>query len=140
MNRVNIIGRLVKNVESRKTINNEMVSSFKVAVNDGYGTKQHTNYIDCVAFRKLAENISKYCEKGSLVAIEGKLNTSIYEAQDGSKRKSVNVIVEKVTFLGNKKKDSTEQGSSEMTMTEEKDDPFKEFGEEIQLSDEDLPF
>ncbi len=132
MNRVNIIGRLVKNVESRTTINNEMVSSFTIAVNEGYGEKQRTNYIDCVAFKNLAENISNYCEKGSLVAIEGKLNTSIYETQDGSKRKSVNVIVEKAMFLDSKKKTADN--------TAEKEDPFKDFGEEIQLSDEDLPF
>lgn len=130
MNKYIGIGRITKDIELRTTSNNKSVSQFTIAINEGYGEEQRTNYIDCTVWGKQAENMSKYCSKGSLIAIEGRLQTGSYEDKEGTKRKTTKVVAESIQFLGNKKEENKE-------ITEEKD-PFEEFGEEI--SDEDLPF
>lgn len=131
MNKYIGIGRITKDIELRTTSNNKSLSQFTIAINEGYGEEQRTNYIDCTVWGKQAENMSKYCSKGSLIAIEGRLQTGSYEDKEGTKRKTTKVVAESIQFLGNKKEENKEQ-------VLEESDPFEEFGDEI--SDDDLPF
>ena len=77
-----ICGRLTKGVELAKTQNGNSVAKFTVAV-DGYN--DNTNFINCVAWNKLADILNMYCKKGDLVTVEGRISVRNYENQQGKK-------------------------------------------------------
>lgn len=165
MNKVILIGRLSRDPELRTTPSNLSVATFSIAVSRPFtpqGGTPETDFINCVVWRRQAENLAKYCRKGSQVAVEGRIQTRNYTAQDGSKRYVTEVMCDNITFLGTK---SDNQGGSysqdnyqnnygapsndapvdnfnsgSMPTTDISEDPFKDFGEEITLSDDDLPF
>lgn len=141
INKVILKGNLTKDVELRTTINNKSVVRFTLAVNEGYGDKQRTNYINCEVWNKTAENLAKYCGKGSLLLIEGNLRVESYDDKNGSKKSVTKVIVEDLEFLDTKRKSSAETSVTQAeNATEDKEDPFADFGEEVQLSDDDIPW
>ena len=142
MNKAIIIGRLTKEPEMRTTTNGVNSTSFTIAVNRPFSNQdgeREADFISCVAWRKQAENIAKYCSKGSQVAVEGRIQTRSYDAQDGSKRYVTEVIVENCTFLGSKNEVTTGDKEKDI-VKEETNDPFKDFANEVQLTDDDLPF
>lgn len=133
MNNFTGIGRIVNNLELRSTNNGNSVCQFTIAINEGYGDKERTDFIDCVAWNKRAESICKYCDKGVKVAIEGKLQTDTYE-KDGKKIKTTKVLVNEIQFiekLKNANNDSKEEAKDEI-------DPFAEFSKETENFE--LPF
>lgn len=141
-NKVILIGRLTKDPESRKTTNGNTNTTFTLAVNRNYKTKdgeQEADYIGCSAWNKLADTISKYCTKGMLVAVEGRLQIRNYE-KEGTKRYLTEILVENIQFLskGNKEKEPTDSEIVQSVMNDE--DPFKSLGEEIELGELELPF
>ena len=148
MNKAIIIGRLTRDPEMRTTTSGTNSTSFTVAVSRNYANangERETDFINCVAWRKQAENIAKYCTKGSQVAVEGRIQTRSYDAQDGTKRYVTEIIADNVTFLGGRgsnvpSEDNYVGGSSSVDTTDISEDPFKDFGEEVALSDDDLPF
>ncbi len=155
MNKVILIGRLTKDPELRTIASGSATTSFTVAVNRTFTNQngeREADFINCVAWRKQAENIAKYCSKGSQVAVEGRLQTRSYDAQDGTKRYVTEVIADSVTFLSSKGNSSTNNFavdnsvsdsapvSSDIATTDISEDPFKDFGEEVVLSEDDLPF
>ena len=160
MNKVILIGRLTKDPEMRTTMSGMTVTRFTVAVNRTYqdqNGERGTDFINCVAWRKQAENIAKYCTKGTQVAVDGRIQTGSYDAQDGSKRYTTDIICDNVTFLGSKGDNNTNSfvnnnyngnietrndnfSESSMPTSDITEDPFKDFGNEIALSDDDLPF
>lgn len=153
MNKVVLIGRLTKDPELRNTNSGLPVASFTVAVNRTFKNKEgnyDTDFLNVSIFGKQAENVSKYCSKGSQVGIEGRIQTRTYDAADGSKRYVTEIIADSVEFLGSKKDSSSLNDyadapseapidiSTEIEIP--KEDPFKDFGSEVVLSDDDLPF
>lgn len=131
MNRVCIIGRLTSKPELRYTNSNIASTTFTVAVNrpkkeDG---TQEADFINCRAWRKQAENIVNYLDKGSLASVEGRIQTGSYNAQDGSKKYFTEVVAERVQFLESKKQ--TENTSN--AMQEKQEDPFASFGDEVSI-------
>lgn len=147
MNKVILIGRLARDPEMRTTISGSNVTRFTIAVTRTYqdqNGERGADFINCVAWRKQAENIAKYCTKGTQVAVEGRIQTGSYDAQDGSKRYTTDIICDNVTFLGSRNSDAVSAGNSNMEpsmpTSDISEDPFKDFGEEIALSDDDLPF
>ena len=150
MNKAILIGRLTKDPEMRTTTTGLTVTSFTVAVSRPFAEangERGTDFLNCVVWRKQAENVAKYCQKGSQVAVEGRIQTRSYDAQDGSKRYVTEIVCDNVTFLGSRG-DSTnrtfEQAdmpiNNDIVTTDISEDPFKDFGNEITLSDDDLPF
>ena len=128
MNKVILKGRITQDPELRTTINNKAVVRFTLAVNEGYGEKQVTNFINCEVWNKLAENLHKYCNKGSPLLLEGCIRTENYE-QDGQKRYVTKVVVQSYEFLDSKKnKESAEESVSSI------------YTDEVEINDEDLPF
>ena len=105
INRVVLVGRLTRNPELRYTSNGAAVASFTVAVN-----RQSTNsngdrdadFIGCVIWRKAAENFTNFTHKGSLVGIDGRLQTSSYENQQGQRVYRTDVIVDNFSLLETK--------------------------------------
>lgn len=132
MNSFNGIGRIVNNLELRSTNNGNSVCQFTIAINEGYGDKERTDFIDCVAWNKRAESICKYCDKGVKVAIEGKLQTDTYE-KEGKKIKTTKVLVNEIQFI-EKIKNANNESKKEI---KEETDLFKEFADE---TIDDLPF
>lgn len=142
MNSVNIIGNITKDIELKYTTNNKAVVNTTIAVNEGYGDNQKTYFIDVQVWEKLAENLHKYCDKGSKIAVSGKLIQQTWE-HEGKNQSKVLVQAFNVMFLDTKKEGQAPKEENKITpeeVEESKSDPFAEFGQEEQLSDEDLPF
>lgn len=105
INRVNISGYLTRDCELRQTQGGTSILSFGVAVNDRHRNQQTgewedvPNFVDCVVFGSRAESLGKFIQKGSKVAIEGKLRYSSWEAKDGSKRSKLEVVVDEIEFM-----------------------------------------
>lgn len=150
MNKVILIGRLTKDPELRTTPTGTATTSFTVAVDRTFVNQQtgqrEADFINCVAWRKQAENISRYCFKGTQVAVEGRIQTRNYDAQDGTKRYVTEVICDNVTFLGSKNSNSRDDSSfvsdssSDIETTNIDEDPYANMGDEVALTDDDLPF
>jgi single-strand DNA-binding protein len=101
-NRIILIGRLTRDPELRYVPSGAPVASFTLAVDRPFRDQQgnrETDFIDVVAWRKLAEQVSQYMSKGRMVAVEGRLQIRSYEAQDGQKRKVAEVVADGVRFL-----------------------------------------
>jgi single-strand DNA-binding protein len=102
MNKVILLGRLTKDPELKFTAGTgTAVSRFTVAVNRQF-KKDETDFINCVAFGKIAETISQYLTKGRQLAVTGSIRTGNYEAQDGTKRYTTDVAVDSFEFIGSK--------------------------------------
>lgn len=146
MNKVILIGNLVQDIELRTTEKGTAVVRNKIAINNGKdenGNERPTDFLLFYAFNKVAENLSKFCEKGSKIAIEGKLKNRSWDKQDGTKAYETSVYASNITFLNNKKNDSVplpDEPSYSTQETVQDTDPFASFGEELVLNDDDLPF
>ena len=145
MNKFIGIGRLTKDIELRTSQSGKSLVQNSIAINSMQKDNQG-NYIadffNIVIFNKLAENVAKYCSKGSQIAIEGHLNNSKSE-KDGKTTIYTKIIVDNLTFLDNKNQTDNSQHNSEndiQTNNNVERDPYSEMGEEITLSDDDLPF
>lgn len=144
MNNVNIIGNITKDVELKYTQNNKAVVTVTLAVNEGYGESQKTYFIDVQVWEKQAENISKYCGKGSKIAVTGKLIQQTWE-YEGKKQSKVLIQANNVMFLDSKKEGQAPKEENKITpeeVEESKSDPFTEFGQnhEEELNNLELPF
>jgi single-strand DNA-binding protein len=102
LNRIQIIGRLTRDPELRYLSSGHPMAQFTVAVDRDFKNAagdRDADFINCVAWRKLAEQVGQYCSRGRLVAVEGRLQTRSYETQDGSRRRVTEVIGDRVWFL-----------------------------------------
>lgn len=106
LNNAVIMGRLVAQPELRTTGSGISVTSFTVAVDRRYnkqGEEKQADFIDVIAWRQTAEFVCKYFSKGSMIAIQGYIQTRTYEDKDGNKRKAVEIVADNVSFCGDKK-------------------------------------
>lgn len=101
LNRVCLVGRLVRDPDLRRTGNGKAVASFTLAVGRTYKREgeQEADFINCVCWSKVAENTSQYCSKGSLVSVEGRIQTRSYENNQGQKVYVTEVVADTVQFL-----------------------------------------
>ena len=115
MNKVILIGRLARDPEMRTTGSGVSMTRFTVAVNrpvnpQNSNGQPQTDFISCIAWRRQAENIARYCTKGSQVAVDGRVQTGSYDGQDGQKHYTTDIVADNVTFLGSRA--NTEGNSS----------------------------
>ncbi len=111
MNSVMLVGRLAHDIEVKELESGKQVTRISIAVNRGFKNADgiyETDFFDCVLWDGLAKSAFDYCKKGDTVGIRGRLQTSIYE-KDEVKRKAVEIIVDKLTFLASKKDVSNEK-------------------------------
>jgi single-strand DNA-binding protein len=94
INTVTLLGRLGKDVDLKYTQSGKAVATLTLAVDDGYGESKHTSWFNIVCWNKTAENVAKYCVKGSQVAITGRLSQRSWDDKDGNKRYTIEVIAE----------------------------------------------
>lgn len=147
INRVVLTGRLTRDLELKTTQNGLSVASFTIAVNrqftDSNGNRG-ADFINCVIWRKSAENLCKYTHKGSLIGIDGRLQTRNYEGNNGQKVFVTEVVVDSFSLLESKNESQSSNNngysnnSSANTATEP--DPFAGSGDTVDISDDDLPF
>ena len=127
MNKAILIGNLTKDPEMSTTTNGINVTRFSIAVSRKYENangERETDFINCVAWRGLAENIYKYLKKGKKCCVVGSIQTRSYEAEDGSKRHLTEIVCEDCEFLS--PADKLNQDNPESTMQPIDDDglPF----------------
>lgn len=146
MNKVVLIGRLTKDPELRYTSSNIPSASFTVAVNRTFANQngvKEADFINVVVWRKQAENIKKFITKGSLVAVEGRIQTRNYDNAEGKKVYVTEVVADNVQFLESKgQRSSSAEGESyvDAPTTNVSDEPYIDFGDTIELSDDDIAF
>lgn len=101
INRVVLVGRMTRDPELRRTNTGSAVTSFTLALNRNYNSAdgQQADYINCVVWNKVAENVERYCSKGSLVGVEGRLRSRSYDNAQGQKVYVVEVVCDSVQFL-----------------------------------------
>lgn len=115
MNKIFLIGNLTKDPELSETSSGVAVCRFSIAVNRRYTTangERETDFFNVTAWRGLAETVARYCKKGQKVAVIGTIQIRQYEANDGTKRTSVEVVADEVEFLSSKSGDSENGGNS----------------------------
>ncbi len=158
MNKVFLIGRLTRDPELRYTGSNTAVASFSLAVNRNFTNQsgeREADFINIVVWRKQAENVKNYLSQGSQVAIDGRIQTRSYDDNEGKKRYITEVVADNVEFLGTKSSNGGNQTSQDSSAeptpydfgkeaepkgTDVDSNPFADFGSNIEISDDELPF
>jgi single-strand DNA-binding protein len=104
MNKIILIGRLVKDPEIRSTATGKKVASFSIAVSDGkdQNGQEITQYFNCTAWEKKAEIVEMYVKKGHKIAIVGKLQNRSWDAPDGTKKYATDILVSELEILTSK--------------------------------------
>ena len=140
MNRVVLMGRMTKDPEMRQTQSGVSVCRFTLAVNRRFAKEGQmtADFINCTAWRQQADFISKYFQKGNMIAVVGSIQTSTWEGQDGKKQYSTDILVDEAYFTGSK----TEGTTIAQSQTESSDfGDMEGMGfEEFDGEDGDLPF
>ncbi|MGX0480039.1 single-strand DNA-binding protein [Staphylococcus pasteuri] len=148
LNRVVLVGRLTKDPEFRTTPNGVSVATFTLAVNRTFTNAQgerEADFINCVTFRKQADNVNNYLSKGSLVGVDGRVQSRSYENQEGKRVFVTEVVCDSVQFLEPKNNNqSNNQPQQQNGQTQSGNNPFENGMQNangpIDISDDDLPF
>ena len=145
INRVVLVGRLVRDPELRRTTSGMSVASFTVAIDNwtkGPNGERTTSFIPCTVWGQSAENVSRFTRKGSLVGIEGRLNQRSYETKDNRKVSVVEVICDSVQFLERKPEEGAPLIEQNEYAYQPKNDVVAETNnvEGIDIAEDDLPF
>lgn len=133
MNVVSLTGRITKELSLSKTNNGKSFVRFTVAVNRD---KDNADFVPCVAWNQTAENMCKYCHKGSLIAVTGSIITGSYDNNEGKKVYTVDVMANRVEFLEPKGNNS---GTQEPTHTTAQNEPQSIY-DGLNITSDDLPF
>ena len=113
INRVVLVGRLTKDPELRYTPSGVPMARFTIAVNRAFSNQQgekEADFIGCIAWRKQAENLANFMKKGSLIGVEGRIQTGSYEGQGGKRVYATDVVADAVQFLEPRGGGNTQQG------------------------------
>lgn len=142
LNRIVLTGRLTRDPELRRTLSDTAVASFTLAVDDGFKDQSGnptTTFIDVTVFDKQGENVAKFCRKGRMVGVDGRIHQRRFERKDGTKGSIIEVIASNVTFLEPKNKDEAAAEQGYITDVQPPVDESKNL-DSIDVTDDDLPF
>ena len=140
MNKVILIGRLVRRPEIKYTGSNKAVCDFSIAVNRNYTNdegEREADFINCQVWNKQAENLCKYMDKGSQLSVEGDIRTHLYEGEDKKNHTYTFVLVNNIEYLESKKSETKKAVVEE---NKNPDQEFIDFGDTIELTDDDIAF
>lgn len=115
LNQLVLVGRLVKEPELKESDNGIKLACITIAVPRNYKNSKgeyDTDFIDCNLWSSVAENTAEYCQKGDMLGVKGRVQTRIIENDNGTKRKKVEIVAERVTFL-QKSKDNHQEKKEE---------------------------
>ena len=140
INRVVLVGRLTKDPVLRKTAAGTSITSFTVACNRRFKQEGQpdADFVNCVAWNKVADNVNKYTHKGSLVAVDGRIQTRSYDDQQGKRVYVTEIVAENVQFLDNKNASNNENHDN----TVQNDTYQNDFArsDTLHIESDDLPF
>lgn len=140
MNKVVLIGNLTRDPELQTTNGGVSVCRFSLAVTRRFANadgERDADFINITVWRNQAENCHKYLKKGSKCAVVGRIQTSSYDAPDGSKRYTTDVVADEVEFIGSR---SNGEGTDNFVASESKPSSKKETAELEEIDDDSLPF
>lgn len=155
INRVVLVGRLTKDPALQYTPSGVAMARFTLAVNRTFTNQQgekEADFINCLVWRKQAENAANYLSKGSLCGVEGRIQTGSYEGQDGKRIYTTDVVADSVQFLEPRNGQASQnnastgqtqtnnQTSNQQNYTRVDEDPFANSSGPIEVSNDDLPF
>lgn len=143
LNRTVLVGRLTKDPDFRTTPSGVEVATFTLAVNRNFKSKdgeQQADFINCVVFKKQAENVKNYLSKGSLAGVDGRLQSRSYENQEGRRVYVTEVICDSVQFLEPKSNNQSNNQPQQQQRGQApvQDNPFANGN--VPIDDDDLPF
>ena len=134
-----LMGRLTHDPELKTTPNNVSVTSFRIAVDRNYtkpNEERQADFIDVVAWRGTADFVCRYFKKGSMIAVQGSIQTRSYEDKQGNKRTAVEVVADNVSFCGSK----SDNGNNAVNNTPAFENASQGDFESIEDDDDSLPF
>lgn len=137
INRTVLTGRLTDDVDLRYTPSGSSVGNFRLAVNRRFTNQngeREADFINCVVWKKTAENLANFTHKGSLVAIDGRIQTRNYDDKDGKKVYITEIVVEQFALL-EPRQDNQVQQPQQNNMS-----PFDNTSDQVDITDDDLPF
>ena len=152
MNQIVIMGRLTRDPELRQTPAGVPVTSFSLAVDRGYtprdGGERQTDFIDVIAWRNTAEFVSKYFVKGQMAAVHGRLQIRDWTDKENNKRRSAEVVAERIYFTESKKSREATQGNINESQNNDYQEPqyaqqnnfYEAEFTELDMDDGQLPF
>lgn len=143
MNSVQLIGRLTKDIDLRQTQSGNSVGSFTLAVNRNFTNQQgerKADFILCVAWRKTAEVLAQYTQKGSRVGVEGRIQTRNYDDPQGNRVYVTEVVVDQVHFLESRKEQQEGQQSFQQQAQQTPRRQYQAPQQTAQVTQDDLPF
>jgi single-strand DNA-binding protein len=131
LNVVVLTGRLGKDPEMKYTPSGVAVTNASIAIDFGFGEDKKTSWVRLTAWKKTAETMAKYCRKGTLIGIQGYLQSKTWNDKNGEKREQMEVIVNSMQLLEPKPRSENEQSQA----AKPKDAPAEQ-----EISDDDIPF
>ncbi|MCD9066018.1 single-stranded DNA-binding protein [Staphylococcus pasteuri] len=144
LNRVVLVGRLTKDPEFRTTPNGVSVATFTLAVNRTFTNAQgerEADFINCVTFRKQADNVNNYLSKGSLAGVDGRIQSRNYENKEGQRVFVTEVVADSVQFMDNKGSNQQNgQPQQQRGQAPTGDNPFANNNSINDINDSELPF
>lgn len=142
INRVILVGRLMKDPEYRQTPNGVSVATFTLAVNRSFTNSQgerEADFINVVVFRKQAENVNNYLSKGSLAGVDGRIQSRSYENQEGRRVFVTEVVADNVQFMDSKGSNQQKNQSQQRGQAPAGNNSFAN-DNNANIDDDDLPF
>ncbi|PAT02451.1 single-stranded DNA-binding protein [Candidatus Izimaplasma bacterium ZiA1] len=147
INRVVLVGRLTKDPELRYTTSNLPVATFTIAVNRTFTNQsgeREADFIQCVVWRKQAENLQRFVKKGNLIGVEGRMQTRTYDDQAGVRKYITEVVCDSVQFLEPKNQDNQSDYQQYENTYPQKNNSYNNKRNDqtptIDVSEDDLPF
>lgn len=138
LNQIDLMGRLTRDPELKTSTNGKPIALFSIACTRDYN-REETDFIDIVAWGKTAEFVSKWFEKGQLVAITGRLQIRTWKDKDGNSRKSAEVVMREGYFCESKNKIAPNVAEQQKINEAAREEPYSDFEELVGESSE-LPF
>lgn len=129
------IGNITRNLELKYTTTNKAMLETNIAIKRGF--TDETDFINIQVWGKQAENLAKYCGKGSKIAIDGELRIDSFDGRDGKKVYKTYILVGSVEFLDTKKKENKVEEKQEVA---DNTDVFQNFANEVEIKESMLPF
>lgn len=142
LNRALLVGRLTRDPELRRTGSGKAVTSFNLAVERNFKSDdQEADFINCVCWGKIAENTERYCSKGSMVSIDGRIQTRNYDNSQGQKVYVTEVIADSVQFIQTNRNNNTATAAQAPVNNYVPNEPIQQFEDEgLIMDEEDIQF
>lgn len=138
LNRALLVGRLTRDPELRRTGSGKAVTSFNLAVERNFKSDdQEADFINCVCWGKIAENTERYCSKGSMVSIDGCIQTRNYENNQGQKVYVTEVIADSVQFISTRNNNTATAAPQVQTNSYVHNEPIQQFEDDNYMLEED---